>query len=293
MEPRPEDVRGELERILASSAFAGSTRLSRFLKFVVERTLAGDGQRLKEYVLGVEVFDRGADYDPRIDSIVRVEAGRVRGKLEDFYRGEGAADAVLIAMQKGSYAPTFSMRVPNGTPVPQPPTAGDAKPHRATLLRIAAYVLGAALVVAAAASWWFARSPAAPRPAIAVLPFAPYGADPAEQALATRLTEQVTAELVRRGGLAVVSSTSAREVAARGGPLNEVASALGAEFLLEARLVRERGELVAEARLVRGSRNEKFWVEGFDGTDAKLDDLARRIAVAAEGAVVSVAAPSR
>jgi len=112
MQPTPEEVHSELERVLASASFSGTSRLSRFLRFVVERSLAGEAQRLKEYVIGVEVFDRDERYDPRIDSIVRVEAGRLRNKLEEYYRGAGAGDSVAITIEKGSYAPEFKRRPP-------------------------------------------------------------------------------------------------------------------------------------------------------------------------------------
>src|SRR3974377_1399410 len=78
----PDAIRGQLERILNSKAFARSPRISRFLSFVVEQTLAGQENKLKEYLLGVEVFGRLDSFDPRIDSIVRVEARRLRFKLE-------------------------------------------------------------------------------------------------------------------------------------------------------------------------------------------------------------------
>ena len=81
MSPSAEEVRRQLDRLLASPGFVNAGRMSRFLKFVVEKTLAGEGERLKEYVIGVEVFDRGTDYDPRVDAIVRVEAARLRAKL--------------------------------------------------------------------------------------------------------------------------------------------------------------------------------------------------------------------
>ena len=86
--------------------------MSRFLKFVVEQTLAGEGERLKEYVIGVEVFDRDADYDPRLDAIVRVEAARLRTKLAEYYAGEGRSDAVVLNLPKGGYAPLITRADP-------------------------------------------------------------------------------------------------------------------------------------------------------------------------------------
>jgi tetratricopeptide (TPR) repeat protein len=103
-----EAVRGQLERILNSKAFARSPRISRFLSFVVEQTLDGQENKLKEYLLGVEVFGRLDSFDPRIDSIVRVEARRLRYKLERYYENEGPSDPVLIQFRKGCYIPAFA-----------------------------------------------------------------------------------------------------------------------------------------------------------------------------------------
>src|SRR6185369_9522900 len=79
----PADIEGQLKRILASPGFRNSARIRRFLQLAVERTLAGQDDQLKEYTVGRDVFDRGADYDPRADSIVRVEAQRLRRKLRE------------------------------------------------------------------------------------------------------------------------------------------------------------------------------------------------------------------
>ena len=105
--PEADAVRGQLDRILASPGFANADRLSRFLRFVVERTLDGEGDQLKEYRLATEVFDRPSDYDPRLDSIVRVEARRLRSKLAEYFEGPGRTDPVLIRVEKGGYAATF------------------------------------------------------------------------------------------------------------------------------------------------------------------------------------------
>jgi TolB-like protein/Flp pilus assembly protein TadD len=100
-------IEDHLQRILASKEFASSARMSRFLRFAVERVLSGQSEQVKEYVLGVEVFDRKPSYDPRVDPIVRVEARRLRSKLESYYAGEGAADELIIEFRKGTYAPVF------------------------------------------------------------------------------------------------------------------------------------------------------------------------------------------
>lgn len=107
------EVRAQLDRILGSRAFVQSHRIRRFLQFIVEESLLGQPERLKEYLIGVEVFDRRDAFDPRVDSIVRVEARRLRYKLEEYYRTEGRGDPVRIVLRKGSYVPVFEHRTGN------------------------------------------------------------------------------------------------------------------------------------------------------------------------------------
>jgi TolB-like protein len=106
----PESVRGQVARILASRGFVRSRRLGQFLRFTVSQVLDGKQADLKEYLVGVEVFDKLDSFDPRIDSIVRVEARRLRAKLEQYYRADGAQDPVVICFPKGSYVPLFLNR---------------------------------------------------------------------------------------------------------------------------------------------------------------------------------------
>jgi tetratricopeptide (TPR) repeat protein len=104
------EIRSQLDLILRSRAFIQSHRIRRFLQFVVEESLLGQPHRLKEYLIGLEVFDRREAFDPRVDSIVRVEARRLRYKLEEYYRTEGREDAIRIVLRKGSYVPIFEYR---------------------------------------------------------------------------------------------------------------------------------------------------------------------------------------
>jgi serine/threonine-protein kinase len=101
-------VRAELTRVLSSSLFAGSQRLSGFLKFVVERATQGKSDELKEYSIGVAVFGRESDFDPRIDPIVRVQAAQLRSKLMEYYNTDGRGNALVISIPKGGYSPAFT-----------------------------------------------------------------------------------------------------------------------------------------------------------------------------------------
>jgi len=157
-----ESVRAELERLLANEKFAHSQSLSRFLRFTVEQAIQGHCDRLKEYVLGVEVFERGDAFDPRVDPIVRVQAGNLRHRLQEYYRGEGRDDPVLIEFPVGGYVPVFRSR-----------EAAARKPARAW--RRAA-LWGGLAVAAAATAWWLLRTrPPEPWAPLTQLTFAASG----------------------------------------------------------------------------------------------------------------------
>ena len=110
----PDEAMAQLGRILDSETFSKAPVLRRFLQFLVERTLEGRTDEIKEYGLGVDVFDRGSDFDPRTDTIVRVQARRLRAKLEEYDEGSGGADRILIELPKGSYVAVFRS-VPRGS----------------------------------------------------------------------------------------------------------------------------------------------------------------------------------
>ena len=104
-----EAVRRQLDEVLKSPGFARNERLSRFLRFVVERHLAGRYEDLKESVIGIEVFARKPDYDTKLDPIVRTEARRLRERLSEYYKGAGPRDVLVIDLPKGGYVPILRL----------------------------------------------------------------------------------------------------------------------------------------------------------------------------------------
>ena len=104
-------VRGQLDRILASTTFKQVDRLKRFLSFIVLESISGRSNELKEYVIGVHVFGKEPSFDPRTDPIVRVQARRLRAKLVRYYQEDGRGDEVIIDLPKGGYAPVFKPRI--------------------------------------------------------------------------------------------------------------------------------------------------------------------------------------
>src|SRR5215470_14993821 len=103
-------INDQLERILNTPPLVSSPSLSRFLRYVVEETVAGRSGAIKEYTLGLNVFDRGEEFNPRLDPIVRVQARNLRSRLEKYYETQGTEDPIRIELPKGTYVPLFHYR---------------------------------------------------------------------------------------------------------------------------------------------------------------------------------------
>src|SRR5882672_9491346 len=108
MDPTSDEKLAQLERILQSQILHGSESLRAFLRFVVQKAIDQQEDHLKEYTIATEVFGRGERYSPRTDSVVRVQAGRLRSKLQEYYFTEGKADSIVIELPKGHYTPSFA-----------------------------------------------------------------------------------------------------------------------------------------------------------------------------------------
>src|SRR5580658_8699258 len=223
------EIHGQLDRILASKGFRSSVRLQRFLRLAVERTLAGETHQLKEYAVGRDVFDRGPDYDPRVDSIVRVEARRLRNKLREYYRAGGAAEPVVIDFPHGSYAPRFIR-------VSEPPAQrSDPRPE---------HVPANSEKSSASPGGVASSSNPPPDPCtIAVLPFSNLSPEPEQQYFCDGMTEDIINALTAIAELQVIGRTSmfALEPGAR--DLREIGARLGAGTIVEGS-VRKAGEML-------------------------------------------------
>jgi TolB-like protein/Flp pilus assembly protein TadD len=258
-----------LERVLSSVCFARSERISKLLRFLVERQLEHREGELKESVIGVEVFGRKPDYDPKIDSTVRTEAVRLRARLSKYYATEGTQDPIAIELPKGGYVPSFRQRVivlevERDTP-------------RRVWLAAGAAVL--AMATAFLGGWWVLHQNA-PIP-IAVLPLVNVSQDPANDYLADGLTDEIIRNLSIIDGLAVRSRTSS--FALKGKPLNlrEAGRQLGVDYILEGSVLRAGQRLRIDARLVRVRDDFPLWTEQFNKELADVlliqDEISRGI----------------
>ncbi len=252
-----ETVRAELQRVLQSPTFADSGRLRKLLQFLVEETICGRGALLKEYLVGVEVFGRPESFDPRNDSIVRVQARNLRKLLDAHYAGEGQHAQVRISIPKGSYTPVFAYAPVNG---------------RRRLAK--AFVAVAALLVLGLGAWagthLYHSSGTA---SIAVLPFANLSGEPRNDYLAEAVSEDLTTELAKIPRLHVVARTSASRF--RGGSIDarEVGRLLRVGALLEGSLRRSGDSVHVTAQLIGAGDGFHIWSESYERPVSALPSI--------------------
>ena len=270
LESESRAAREQLERVLASPGFARNERLSRFLRFVVERHLEGRDQELKESLIAIEVFGRPPGYDPKEDSIVRTEASRLRARLSEFYVGEGRGDSLTIELPKGGYVPV--LRPGGGGPGPNPlPRVRHALPIEAAIACVA-------IALAAVGYRWFHRN--APIP-IAVLPLINLSQDPANDYFTDGLTGEIIRNLSIIEGLAVRSQTSSFAFKGKPRKAHDAGKQLDADYILEGSAQRAGQQLRITVQLVRASDDFPLWSGRYDRelTDifAVQDEIARGI----------------
>jgi serine/threonine-protein kinase len=289
--PTPAEIRDVLQHILGSRAFATATRSRRFLAYVVEQTLSGHQDAVKEVVLGMEVFDRSTTFDPRIDPIVRVEAGKLRKRLQECYETEGIADSIRIEISKGSYVPTFPLR----EAIPASP------PARHSRLRRKPAAAALVFVIVAVIAYFGARALRKPTPAtlpsIAVLPFLNLSPDPSNEYFADGLAEDLTNALVSSGGIRVASRTSAFSFRGRQADAHEIGTKLRVTFLVEGSVRKEGQRLKITAQLVRTDNGYHVWSRSVE-RDIKdvltvQREIAESVASALEAKITSARGRSR
>jgi len=249
-----DETRQELERILGSPTFLKSGRLRRFLTLSVEWTLQGRAEELKESTLGREVFDRGADYDPRADSIVRVEAQRLRRKLDQYYATEGNRDAVQIRFRPGSYAPEMSWREE-----PAPAAGGDFEgAPEATVLA---------------------------RDVIAVMPFSSLKTDAELEYLSEGVQEALIQELTRIPDVKVLARSTVSAALRRYHDELQVNASLGAGTRIEGTLWQSGPRLRMTAAILDSNTGHSLWGTTLEYSDQDLFQIHDEVAAEVAGAV--------
>jgi serine/threonine-protein kinase len=264
-------VRAHLDRILSSGCLGQAESLARLLRYLVEETLAGRANCLKEYTVGVEVFERGSDFDPRIDTIVRTQARRLRGKLAAYYSDTGKTDSLAIELPKGTYVPVFR-DVPVERTSPQPVLL-KRPVHRFGIIRVVAPVVGVVMLAVYLLLPRMTSPSGIPTQALAVLPFEYLGADRSQEVLADAISEEVREALGGVPGLSVTSRTSAQQYRRSGVDIRKVGASLGVTAIVEGS-VRTLGDRVRiGVQLVSTRDGYRLWARSWEGSVPELGSV--------------------
>jgi adenylate cyclase len=269
-----DGVRRQLERLLGSSGFARNERLSAFLRFIVEQHLEGKDEELKESVIGVEIFGRPPDYNPKRDSIVRTEAARLRARLGEYYANGGRNDELVIDLPKGGYVPVIR-RVQKSAD-----TTALATPRSRKSLWLV-LMLGCLATGLAVVAWnYFFQRQASPI-SIAVLPLTSLSENSADDYFVDGLTNEIIRNLSIIDGLAVRSQTSAFSFKGKPRDIREAGKQLDVDYILEGSVLRAGQQLRINAQLVRVRDDFPIWSGRYDrqlpDVLAIQDDISRSI----------------
>ena len=235
----PEAITEQLHRILASEDFQASARLKRLLEFLVLETLAGRGGDLKAYTIALGVFGREPSFDPQADPTVRVEAGKLRSKLERYYY-INSDDPIRIDVPKGGYVPSFRPGV--AVTVESAPADAEAR---------AAAQRGGESV--------------SNTPSMAVLPFTNIGNNIEIEYFAEGLTEEITVSLTRFDDLIISNSYTSRQLKSSTQDIGEIARGLGVRFVLHGSVQISGSALRVFATLTDAATGSNLWAEKFEG----------------------------
>jgi TolB-like protein len=234
------EVRSQLDRILGSTWFCTADLLAAFLRFIVEEHLAGQSGRLKERTVAIKVFQRERDFDPRIDTVVRTAACRLRRALTCYYDNEGASDLIRIVVLKGGYRPTIVRSPRQSSPmgplrstVPAPSSNGRPISHGGT-------------------------------PVIAVLPLNTLGDNDFDHFLADSVAHKLTIELGKLPLFSVIDFTVSRAAAANGLDPLRVAAKLRADYLLTGSVCSRGAEVRVLSQLSDGRSGVQLWARCID-----------------------------
>jgi adenylate cyclase len=254
--PTPEAIRVQLERILRNSEFRAPDKQRKFLSFVVDETLEDRASQVKGYTIAVAVYGRAETFDPQVDPIVRVEAGRLRRALEHYYLTAGKNDPVRLKIPKGSYVPTFhKVRIPPSGTKTQPSEREDR-----------ALTTG---------------------PSVAVMPLINLTGDKEQEYFSDGLTEELTAELARYQDFQVIATQSTMRFKGQKVDFNDVGRDLGVQFVLTGSVRKDLKTVKITIRLLKTSTGEQIWGENYkrDQTASDLIAMQEEIAQRAIGAI--------
>ena len=236
--PYKEEVSTHLDRVLVSDSIRQSPRLQRLLYYIVSLTLQGHANRLKGYSIAVDVFDKPADFDPGTSALVRVEMGRLRSKLLEYYSSEGQSEPIRIELPKGNYEARI-VNVRKGQPEPVVPTRLPIQ--SASLAR------------------------PVNKPSIAVIPLRNLSPEDGQSWFADGLTEDLITDLSKLSGLKVCSRHSSFKFRVFDyKDLSSIATQLGVQYMLHGSARRSETLVRVNVELTDTHTDQQIWAERYD-----------------------------
>ena len=229
--PTEEAIRQQLAKILISPQFFNAPNLQNFLRFLVDKTLAGESGDIKGYTVATQVLGRKADFDPNLDPIVRIMAGRLRRALEQYYRGQGKSDGVVvIKVPKGSYVPVFRW-------VSRQKSAGVVIPKA---LKDPILMLPTG-------------------PSVAVMPLLNLTGDRKQEYFTEGLAEELTSELTRYQELRIIAYQSTRRWTGKTIDPRAAGQDLGVRFLVEGSIRKDAKTVKIDLHVVDTQNGQRVW----------------------------------
>jgi TolB-like protein len=232
LSPDPLAVQSALGRILSSKIFKKSSVLSNFLNYVVTQTIRDNTNAIKEYSIAVNALGKPPDFNPQLDAVIRIHAGRLRRSLLEYYSNEGAGDPIIISLNKGSYIPGFSINKPGqavkGSKKGAPPSPGVAVNR------------------------------------VAVLPFKNLSGLAENDFIVDGFCEQLTADLSQSTEIAVISSFSTSRFSNEKTDIRSVGKELNASHLITGSIYRDSTHLRVSMQLVNAGDGAQVWTKTYN-----------------------------
>ena len=255
--PSAAEISAQMEKIVGRPDFQRARRLREFLRFVVNERLDGRADSLKAYTIGLEVFERPDNFDPITDTIVRVNAGKLRRALERYYLGPGRQDKILISIPKGRYVPVFQNQDFDQTRGENNPVEPASESLDSTKI-----------------------------PTIAVLPFRKVRLESSREFIINGLGEELTMALSRFSGLRVIAYYSTAGFKPEQCGQDQLCRQFGATFVITGSIYQTADELRLNVALVRTDNCQQVWSQRYernftiDSFLSALDDIVQSVVAA-------------
>jgi adenylate cyclase len=282
MDIDPVAITQQLERILTSPGFSAAPKMQTLLRYLVETTLKGEGDRLKGYTIGLDVFERATSFDPQRDSIVRVQVGRLRKALQDYYTGPGANDPVCMELPRGGYAMHFASKQADAETIASqaaPRHVRHNRPYLIPLIGLASLCVVLLFIGGLGGNSLF--SPQNPRaPSIAVAPFVPVADDALSRQVATGIQVALISDLSRFGEMRIAAVDN-----------RAVATPDRFDFMLSGAVQGEGQAVHVTSQLTRLSDGVVVWTDISSATQRDAPGLFALQAEIATGVAARLATP--